>query len=115
MQSYQEWQKQHSNRAGLLKLCATAIRKAAPHADVILYGSVARGEDTAESDIDLLVLVPQQVTYELKRAISNQIYAIELQHDQLINLIVRQRERWHAEPLNITPLYDSIQNEGVPI
>jgi predicted nucleotidyltransferase len=113
MQTYQDWQKRHSNKAELLKLCAAAIRKIVPQAEVILYGSVARGEETAESDVDLLVLVPQEATYELKRVISDQVYAIELRHDQLINLIVRQEKKWHSEPLNITPLYKSIQREGV--
>ncbi len=115
MKTYQDWQKRHSNKAELLKLCATAIRQIVPQAEVILYGSVARGEETTESDIDLLVLVPQEATYELKRAISNQIYAIELEHEQLINLIVRQQKKWNSEPLNITPLYHSIQREGIRI
>jgi len=115
MKTYQDWQKLNSAKAGLLAACAAAVRRVAPEAEVILYGSVARGEETAESDIDLLVLVPQEAAYELKRAISDQIYVIELEHEQLINLIVRQQKKWNSEPLNITPLYDSIAREGVRI
>ena len=41
----------------LLKRCSQAIRKAYPGrlAGIVLYGSVARGEDGPESDIDILV------------------------------------------------------------
>jgi hypothetical protein len=52
MQSYQEWQKLHPAKAGLLAACAAAIRQVAPEAEVILYGSVARGEETPESDTE---------------------------------------------------------------
>jgi predicted nucleotidyltransferase len=113
MKTYQDWQKQSSDKADVLKACVAAIRRVVPEAEVILYGSVARGDERPDSDIDLLVLVPQEATYELKRAISDQIYAIELKHEQLINLIVRQRKKWNSEPLNISPLYHSIEREGV--
>jgi predicted nucleotidyltransferase len=113
MKTYQDWQKQSPKKADLLKVCVAAIRRVVPEAEVILYGSVARGDERPDSDIDLLVLVPQEATYELKRAISDQIYAIELEHDQLINLIVRQRKKWNSEPLTITPLYHAIKKEGV--
>jgi len=82
---------------------------------VILYGSVARGEETPESDIDLLVLVPQEVTYQFKRAISDQVYEIELESDQIISVIVRQNTRWHSKPLNFTPLYRAVEKEGVKL
>src|SRR5262245_3637516 len=99
MKAYQDWQKQSPDKANLLKACVAAIRRVAPDAEVILYGSMARSDDRPDSDIDLLVLVPQEATYELKRAISDQVYAIELQHEQLVNLIIRQRKKWNSAPL----------------
>jgi len=115
MRSYQDWQKQHPQKADLLQRCAAAIREAAPDAEVILYGSVARGDDHAKSDVDLLVLVPQEVTYELKRTISDSIYEIELASDQLVSLIIRQRVKWNSEPLSFTPLHREITRDGVNI
>lgn len=115
MKTYEDWQKQSPPKSGLLKSCVAAIRRVVPDAEVILYGSVARGEETLDSDIDLLVLVPQEVTYQLERAIRDQIYEIELESDQIISVIVRQNTRWHSRPLNITPLYRAIAREGIPI
>lgn len=62
MNHYQAWRKEYPEKADLMALCAAAVRQNIADAEVILYGSVARGEETAESDIDLLVLVPQVVT-----------------------------------------------------
>lgn len=115
MKSYQDWQKQHSTKTGLLAICATAIRQIVPSAEIILYGSVARGEETIESDVDLLVLVPNEVTYKLERAIRDQIYEIELESDQIISVMVRQNSRWHSRPLNFTPLYRAIAREGISL
>jgi predicted nucleotidyltransferase len=112
MKSYQDWQKRHPAKAGLLAACAAAIRRVASEAEVILYGSVARGEETPESDVDLLVLVPEEVTHPLERAIRDQVYEIELENDQIISVIARQNTRWHSKPLNFTPLYRAIEKEG---
>ncbi|MDZ7404681.1 MAG: nucleotidyltransferase domain-containing protein [candidate division KSB1 bacterium] len=113
VKSYQDWQKLHPAKAGLLAACAAAIHQVAPEAEVILYGSVARGEETPESDIDLLVLVPQEVTPKFRRFLRDQLYEIALAQDQIITSIIRQRSRWHSKPLNYTPLYHAIEKEGV--
>ncbi len=115
MLTYQEWQKLNSSKAGLLATCAAAIRRVAPEAEVILYGSVARGEDMPESDIDLLVLVPQEVTYELEREIRGQTFEVEIEQGYVITTIIRQSTRWHAAPLSYTPLYHAIAREGVRV
>jgi predicted nucleotidyltransferase len=115
MRTYHDWEQESPHKAELLAACAACIRKIAPEAEVILYGSVARGEETPDSDVDLLVLVPQEVTYKLEREISDRIYEIELEREEVISLIVRQRSQWNASPLRFTPLYRSIANEGVSI
>ena len=115
MRTYHEWQKINPSKASLLAACASAIRQVVPEAEVILYGSVARGEERPDSDVDLLVLVPQEVTYELGRAISDRIYDVEIEREQFVSLNVRRKQAWHAAPLRYTSLYDSIAREGVPI
>lgn len=114
MATYQT-SEEHSNKAILLQRCAAAIRQIEPGAEIILYGSEARGEAHIDSDIDLLVLVQREATPELKRAISDRIYDLELETDQLVSLVIYQRSAWNSEPLNITPLHRAIRREGVPI
>jgi predicted nucleotidyltransferase len=115
MKNYHDWQKINPAKASLLAACAAAIRQVAPEAAVILYGSGARGEETPDSDIDLLVLVSQEVTPKLERAIHDRVYDIELETDQIISVIVRETIKWRSEPLNFTPLYNAIEKEWVPI
>lgn len=115
MKTYHEWRQQFPDKAELLAACATAVRKIVPQAEVILYGSVARGEEAPDSDIDLLVLTPQEVSHQLEREISDRIYALELECDEVISLIVRQHARWNAAPLRFTPLYRAIAQEGVSV
>lgn len=115
MKNYDVWQKQHQEKAGLIALCASAVRQVVIDAEIILYGSVARGEETAESDVDLLVLVPQPVTSTLRRAVRARLYNIGLQSDQIITALVRQKSAWYSAPLNYTPLYQTIEREGVQL
>jgi predicted nucleotidyltransferase len=60
---YESWQARTAD-ADLLQRCKKAIRAVVPDADVILYGSRARGDAKDDSDYDLLVLVdrPADVT-----------------------------------------------------
>ncbi|MFQ5641969.1 MAG: nucleotidyltransferase domain-containing protein [bacterium] len=113
MIAYDDWQKQHPDKAPLLAACVAAVRSVVPDAGVVLYGSVARGEETADSDVDLLVLVPQEVTSELRKMVHDQLYEIDLEYNQVVTSIIRQRKAWESPPLNYTPLYRSIKNEGV--
>jgi len=115
MITYQDWKKANPEKAGLVAICAAAIRQVVPDADVILYGSVARGEERLNSDVDLLILVPLEITPSLKRAISDQIYEIELQSGQLISSIIRRRRDWDSPPLCYMPLHRSVEREGVRV
>ena len=78
---------------------------------VILYGSVARGDNGDESDIDIALIVDkddEQQHDELLEAIVD----INLDHNCLISpaLIERsQFEKWS----NILPYYKNIKKEGI--
>lgn len=80
---------------------------------VILYGSLARGEASPTSDIDLLVLLAPPFDYfvELRRLV-DLLYSIQLESNQLIS----------AKPVSIKDfelgsisLYRNIRNEGLVV
>ncbi|MEW5829875.1 MAG: nucleotidyltransferase domain-containing protein [Chloroflexota bacterium] len=61
---------------------------------VILFGSKARGDFTADSDTDMLVLVRHE-TWELRDNIWKMAARIELNHDNVVfNIQVIGEERW---------------------
>ncbi len=56
---------------------------------VLLYGSCARGQARAESDIDLLVLVENSIKPSaVRKELSDFLYDILLEKDELVSVIV---------------------------
>ena len=60
--------------------------------DVILYGSVARGESDPDSDIDLLVLTERNASLKVDREIIGTLEPISLASDVVIMPLVMTRE-----------------------
>ena len=80
--------------------------------DVILYGSWARGEATADSDIDLAVVLQGLVSpgREIDRMI-DAITDLNLKHDVLISIYPVSEESYVTVR---SPLLINIRREGVP-
>ena len=86
-----------------------------PQAEIILYGSKARGDSTLESDIDLLVVLPQKITGNIEQELSVLQLHIEIKYDVIIGLFAENRDEWRSPRNSITPLHQNIENEGVLI
>lgn len=83
-----------------------------PGAEIILYGSKARGDSAEESDIDLLVVLPQKVTSAIDHELSVLKFNIELHYDVIIGMIVESDDFWRSPRVVITPLHINIEREG---
>jgi len=62
--------------------------------DVILFGSVARGDVTFDSDIDLLVLIKHENAFMVRRKLHEIIYPISLASSTPVTSIVINREEF---------------------
>jgi predicted nucleotidyltransferase len=81
---------------------------------VALFGSKARGDDDAESDIDLLVLVDvedKMFRSELWRIASD----VSLDHNVVLSARVFGRDRWAETRRMRLPLYRAVAVDGVPL
>jgi len=80
---------------------------------LVLYGSTARKEDIAQSDIDLLVLLRDPFDYfkEL-RTITDLLYSVQLDSDRLISAKPAMLSDFERGSLQ---LYRNIQREGVAV
>jgi len=86
-----------------------------PKAEVILYGSYARGDNGPESDIDLLILLDSDnITYEDKRRISYPLYDLELLTHQVISPLIKSKKTWYELYPN-TALFINIKKDGITI
>ncbi|GHT03310.1 hypothetical protein AGMMS49525_08150 [Bacteroidia bacterium] len=91
----------------------TVLKEVIPNAEVMLYGSVARGEETEESDIDLLILVDEdKLTYDDKGKIIQNLDTIEAKTGVAISPVIRTRAEWQNVPFR-TPFMINVINEGI--
>jgi predicted nucleotidyltransferase len=85
-----------------------------PIADVILYGSRARGDEYPESDWDLLILVNSRTDIDHEKIFRHRLYDIELELGEAFSVFVYNKKEWKLNHW-MTPLYHNIAREGVKI
>jgi len=99
----------------LLLLISQTVRRVVPDAEIILYGSVARGEETPDSDIDLLILIEGNEDKPSMReinAITWPLYDLEWRTGINISPKIKTRKQW-TNPKLMTELQINIINEGI--
>ena len=82
---------------------------------VILYGSVARGQADAQSDIDLLVLTRHPLSRPDRHKITDMVFEVNLRNDTNFSTLVIDRASWNEGPLSVLPLRAEIMKEGVAV
>ncbi len=97
----------------LLHRCKAAVRTVVPNADLILYGSRARGDANDDSDYDVLVIVDGPVNMALEDRMRTSVYPLELETGAMITLIVYGREEWNSPLQRATPFHENVEREGV--
>lgn len=84
------------------------------HTDVILFGSYARGDADAGSDIDVLLLldVPRQLISERNWQVGELAAELLMKYGVVVAPIVENRSYFDAN-VGLLPFYRNIQTEGV--
>lgn len=92
-----------------------SIRKNDPNAEAFLFGFRARGNSTAKSDWDILILVDEKkITNEIEDKFRDELYDIELESGQIISTFIYSKNYW-KENLIHSPLYKKIETEGIKL
>ena len=85
-----------------------------PIIDLRLYGSKARGEGRQESDIDIMIELPDY-DRAMVEEIDDIVYRINLEHDVFISVLVFGKDELEKGPMSESPIYKAIQKDGVPL
>lgn len=103
------------NRKDLAVHIGDSIRRIVPDATIILYGSTARGDYRPDSDIDILVLLPEYRKPQfvsIKMAVMAVVYDIELETGIFISPLIVTQDMWQKRK---TPFTVNVTNEGIAI
>jgi predicted nucleotidyltransferase len=79
--------------------------------EIILYGSVARGEADGKSDIDLVVLVENDAGDNVRRTgrFHEALMDLKLEHDVIISLQVFTVHEWNE--MKGTPFFRQVEDQ----
>ena len=86
-----------------------------PVADVILFGSKARGDSDPESDIDLLVLTTRPIEWRERHLIIDTLFEIEIEYGVIISIIINTVQEWQDGIFSVLPIHEEISKEGILI
>jgi predicted nucleotidyltransferase len=81
---------------------------------IILYGSAARGEATADSDIDVLIVTTNPKSRWQQHQITDVVFEVNLQYDTTFSSLIVDRNEW-KNGYSFLLLQDEIANEGVEV
>jgi len=98
----------------ILKKIKQVVKNEEPAAEIILFGSRARGEERADSDWDILILIPYKSDLKVEQKFRHKLFDVELEYGQAISTFVHAKSDWESK-YRITPLYQNIKKEGVRI
>lgn len=79
---------------------------------VLLYGSVARGTDTKESDIDIALILNLVETKEMREKRLDLIVDLELESNEVLSVLCIDANTFNKWQ-DVLPFYQNVKKEGV--
>ena len=79
---------------------------------IILYGSVARGNATKESDIDIAIVVKSQMDDTTKRRFLSWVADMDIRYERVFSIVDIQEsnmKNWE----DVLPFYQNVEKEGI--
>lgn len=79
---------------------------------IILYGSVARGDATQESDIDIAIVVRSQMDDVTKRRFLSWAADMDIRYERVFSIVDIQESnmmKWE----DVLPFYRNVRKEGI--
>jgi predicted nucleotidyltransferase len=94
-----------------VKECILSIDK---DAEIILFGSRARGDAQEDSDWDFLFLTSLQVTPSLRERVVGKMFDVELEEHTDLQIIAKNKTVWETKYVD-SPFYRNVKDDGIHI
>ncbi len=99
----------------IIQLIREKVNEIDNTAEVILYGSRARGDNKRDSDWDVMILLKRNdVNKKVEQTFRHHLLDLELEIGVPISVFVYSKSDWEGK-YSITPLFRSIKKEGILI
>ena len=82
--------------------------------DARVFGSKARGTDSPESDLDVMIVL-EDLSPSIESEIDDLIFEVNLEYSCFITALFFNREELERGPLTESPVYKKILQEGIPL
>jgi predicted nucleotidyltransferase len=120
MKTLEELNLKDNEKKALLELKEKILERF-PDSEIILYGSKARGNADAESDIDVLILIDTSpldwkagdIDHSIERQIRDISFELELKCDVVFNILIESKKYWGTPLVKAMPLRWNIDREGI--
>jgi len=94
---------------------ARLLKERFPIDRVILFGSKARGDADAHSDINLLLISSKALHWKEEKAVVEALFDIGMEHDVIFSPLFATSEEWENGVFKTFPIYDEITREGAVV
>ncbi|MGD2186404.1 MAG: nucleotidyltransferase domain-containing protein [Desulfobacterales bacterium] len=97
----------------LMKQVKEAVLQIEENAEILLYGSRARGDSDEQSDWDFLILLDGEIDDQRTDKIRHRLYELEWESGEVISSIVRNKKEWNSMPFKSMPIHHAVEKEGI--
>ena len=101
-----DWAMLNEFVSGMIDVLGDAVE------EIVLYGSVAKGTNTEESDIDIALLIKLPLNKELEEQLSDFVVDMNLKYDTVFSVIdidYQNFKKWEST----LPFYRNVKQEGI--
>ena len=83
---------------------------------IILYGSYARGDNTEESDIDIMIILDGDIddVKKMRSLTAEMASNISIEQEVFLSIVLRDKKHFE-DSLDFLPFYQNIEREGITV
>ncbi len=104
-----------STEHDVLSRLKQALKCSLPLRELVLFGSRARGDAVADSDMDVLVVLDGEISREHRNKVSDCVWEIGFDAGIIITPVVVSYEAWENGPEHESLLAMAIRMEGIEV